>query len=140
MNNIMGALTSNATKNEVVKSRKEISLNKDASEDYELVRDKLKTLLENGSTSVEDMIEFARESEHPRAWEVLATMLKTTGDLASQLIELQKNRHELSNLNNEETSHKGGTTNNNVFIGTTADLLNNIMKQEKCIDVEADEI
>ena len=47
--------------------------------DYEYSRDTYYELLEKGKTSLETMMEVARESEHPRAFEVLSNMLATLG-------------------------------------------------------------
>ena len=73
------------------------------------------------------MMQVAAEAEHPRAFEVLAGMFKTSADMTTQLIDLQKKRHELDKLNNEPT--QSGVTNNNLFVGSTAELQKMLSKR-----------
>ena len=87
--------------------------------DYEYSRDTYYELLEKGKQSLELMIEVARESEHPRAFEVLSGMMKNMADINDKLMDLNKKEKELQK---PETKQVGNTTNNNVFLGSTADL------------------
>jgi hypothetical protein len=50
--------------------------------------------------------------------------------MTTQLIELQKKRHELDKLNNEPTQSTG-VTNNNLFVGSTAELQKMLTKKAK---------
>ena len=66
---------------------------------------------------------LASETEHPRAFEVLAGMFKTTTDMMDQLITLQKKRKELTQSEEQKASaSSGGTTNNAIFVGSTTEL------------------
>ena len=110
---------------EVKKKADKIDLNCDAEKDYEESRDLLKRLIVRSEKALDHLLLLTHESEHPRAYEVLSGLIKTTGDLADQLIGLQKKRHELDYLNNPEKKQQsviGGTTNNNLFVGSTTDL------------------
>ena len=44
-------------------------------DDYEYSRETYYDLIEKGKDALEDMINVARESEHPRAFEVLSGMI-----------------------------------------------------------------
>ena len=114
------ALAKNAVSTKPV-LKDDIKLNNDAEEDYKIARDNLKNLLNKSDEAMDYMMQVAAESEHPRSFEVLAVMFKTSADMTAQLIDLQKKRHELDKLNNEPTQ-SGGVTNNNLFVGSTADL------------------
>jgi DNA-binding PadR family transcriptional regulator len=88
--------------------------------DYEYSRDTYYEILEKGKESMELMIEVARESEHPRAFEVLSGMMKNMADINDKLMDLNKKNRDI----NEEPKQAqvGTTTNNNLFIGSTTDL------------------
>jgi|TARA_Y100000992_G_scaffold278186_1_gene223555 hypothetical protein len=121
------ALVANAK--QVVPIQKEVNLTTDAEEDYKIARDNLKSLLNKSDEALDHMMQVASEAEHPRAFEVLAGMFKTSADMTSQLIDLQKKRHELDKLNNEPTEQSGGVTNNNLFVGSTAELQKMLAKK-----------
>jgi len=95
--------------------------NENYDNDYEYSRRVLYDLIEKGTDALESMIEVARESEHPRAFEVLSGLIKNTADVNDKLLDLNK-KHKDINAKNVPASVEGGTTNNNVFIGSTADL------------------
>lgn len=102
-------------------------------EDYELSRDTYMELIENGKRSLDLMMEVARESEHPRAFEVLSGMIKNVADVTDKLMELNKRVKDV----NEE---KGGNspksiTQNNVFLGSTTEL-QKFLKNEKLVQDE----
>jgi len=99
----------------------DLNLTIDAEEDYKAAREHLKSLLDKSDEAMDHMMQVAAEAEHPRAFEVLATMFKTSADMTSQLIDLQKKRHELDKLNNEPTG-PNNVTQNNLFVGSTAEL------------------
>ena len=107
--------------------KKEVNLTTDAEEDYNIARDNLKKLLDKSDEALDHMMQVAAEAEHPRAFEVLAGMFKTSADMTTQLIDLQKKRHELDKLNNEPT--QSGVTNNNLFVGSTTELQKMLTKR-----------
>ena len=53
---------------------------KDRDNDFEFTRETLYDLINKGRDGVEEMIEVAKQSEHPRAYEVLAKLIKDTAD------------------------------------------------------------
>jgi len=77
------------------------------------------------------MIEVARESEHPRAFEVLSNMMKQISEINDKLMDLNKKDKELSKPQQEEIKRM---TQNNIFLGSTSEL-QKFLKQEKEIDV-----
>ena len=94
--------------------------NPNLANDYEYSRRVLYDLIEKGTDALESMIEVARESEHPRAFEVLSGLIKNTADVNDKLLDLNKKHKD---INAKETLPAiEGTTNNNVFIGSTSDL------------------
>ena len=107
---------------------------KDIKDDYELARSTYKDLINTGMRSLDVLSELARESEHPRAFEVLSRAIKDVADTTDKLMELQKNKKAL-NKEEEEAEKKRLVTNNNLFVGSTADLQKMILDKD-FIDAE----
>lgn len=110
---------------------KELLSKEDIIDDYRFSRDTYKELISTGMGSLDSLAEIARESEHPRAFEVLAKSIKDIGDVTDKLMSLQKNKQDLVDKKEE----KSKVTNNNMFIGSTTDLQRMLLKtKEKVID------
>ena len=92
---------------------------KNVDNDYKYSRDTYYELVEKGKQSLELMIEVARESEHPRAFEVLSGMIKNISDVNDLLKDLNIKKKDLDRK--EEIKNIANTT-NNLFVGSTAEL------------------
>lgn len=110
-------------------------IDKDIKDDYDFSRAVYKDLIKTGTSSLDVLAELARESEHPRAFEVLSQTIKHIGDTTEKLMGLQKQKKELT----KEDEEANRVTNNNVFIGSTTDLQRMLLKQDngKIIDATA---
>jgi len=109
---------------------------KNAKDDFEYSRQTYYELVEKGKESLELMIEVARESEHPRAFEVLSNMIKSISDVNDKLVDMQKKKRDLLLTDtNKDSNNK--LTQNNIFVGSTSDLQKMLQKQveETSIDV-----
>lgn len=104
---------------------------KDTQEDYNLVRETLRKIISKSDGVLDDMIGLASEAEHPRAYEVLGGLMKSTAEVASQLMDLQKARQALEERNSAGSSMGHETINNNLFVGSTEDLQRFIAAQKK---------
>lgn len=91
-----------------------------ASNDIELARVTYHGLLSKGAEALDDMMDVARATEHPRAYEVLSTMMKTLADINGNLVDLHKKKKDITEK--EKPAQIAGQTTNNLFIGSTADL------------------
>jgi hypothetical protein len=98
----------------------ETSKNIDQEDDYQLARSTLRNLIYKSENTLDDMIELAKNSEHPRTYEVAGQLIKTVSDVAKDLIELQKKVKDLKD--GDSVSAKNVTNNNVVFAGSTAEL------------------
>lgn len=98
-----------------------------ASDDFEYARRVKHDLLAKGSEALEDMMEVARSTEHPRAYEVLSNMMKNVGDVSDSLLDLHKKKKDYKKKDDQPALP--GTTNNNVFVGSTADLQRMLKKE-----------
>jgi hypothetical protein len=83
------------------------------------------------------MIDVARQSDHPRAYEVTGQLIKTVAETAKDLLALQKARKDLRDPE-EAKPQQIGTQNNIVFAGSTNELLKALRsKNENIIDATA---
>jgi hypothetical protein len=96
--------------------------------DADYARSNLYGLIEKGNETIENISDIARESMHPRAFEVLGQLIKTQSDNLDKLLKLQKDKKEL--LKSEE---QAAPTNVNVdkaiFVGSTAELLRQLKNE-----------
>ena len=104
--------------------------------DYERVRRDLFDLAGQGDEAIELMLELARESEHPRAFEVLGQLIKQNAEIGEKILKLHKTKKEVDKVE-ADVPALAGTTNNNVFIGSTAEL-QKMLRDEAVIEVEPD--
>jgi len=103
---------------------------KDIQTDYEYARSNLYQVIEKGSYALDSLLELAKASEHPRAFEVVGQLTKTLVDANKDLLAIQKQVKELKKEEEQNETAKGGTVNNNLFVGSTADLLKMIDNKE----------
>ena len=89
--------------------------------DYEYTRETLYDLIEKGREGIEEMIEVARQSEHPRAYEVLAGLIKDTANTSEKLMDLHRKIKSLDQMMLPPPTDNTNTT-NNLFIGSTTEL------------------
>ena len=108
-------------------------------DDFDQARQALKSMLLKGQDVVNDMANIAKQSDHPRAFEVTGLLIKTVTETAKDLLALQKQKRELSTpLPGAEAPKQIGTQNNIVFSGSTTDLLKMLKnKSENVIDAES---
>ena len=85
--------------------------------DYRYARENLYGLVERGQDAIEGILQLSKETEHPRAYEVAGQLIKTVGETAEKLIDLQQ---KLKKLEDEE--QKVGTQHNHLYVGSTSEL------------------
>ena len=122
-------ITASLEKNLPAKPVNRPIVDKDIKDDYEFSRKTYKDLINTGVRSLDTLAELARESEHPRAFEVLSKSIKDIGDTTEKLMKLQKDKDDL-NKNKKEDNEKKQITNNNVFVGSTSDLQRMLQKDD----------
>ena len=127
LNDAFGSEPSELQKHvEATKSLKK-SETEEVKQDYETSRAQLHSLVMKGQEAVDGILDVARASDHPRAYEVAGQLIKHVADTTDKLIDLQGKMKEL------DKEEKKGPTNvtNAMFVGSTADLqkmLKNINK------------
>lgn len=105
--------------------------------DFERVRRDLFDLSTQGEEAIELMMELARESEHPRAFEVLGQLIKQNAEIGEKVLKLHKSKKEQDKTDEPAALAQQAATNNNVFIGSTAEL-QKMLRDEKVIETEPD--
>ena len=104
--------------------------NDDTKDDYNLSRKTFRDLITKGNGAIEELTDLAKESESPRAYEVLATLMKTVSDATKDLYDLQKKTKELKKMDGVEKPADNIIVEKAVFVGTTAELLKQIKEKK----------
>ena len=86
--------------------------------DYKYARENLYGLVERGQDAIEGILQLSKETEHHRAYEVAGQLIKTVGETAEKLIDLQS---KLKKLEGEE-QQKIGQQHNHLYVGSTSEL------------------
>jgi len=100
----------------------------DTQTDYDLSRQTIRNLVRKGEEALDELLFVAKQSESPRAYEVVAGMIKNISEVTKELIDLQKKMKELNEDNPKSSS--GVNVQNAVFVGSTAEL-QKLLRQNK---------
>ena len=105
---------------EVISSSSQLLKNdgSDIEKDYEYQRENFYNLVEKGSAAIDGILELAKESEHPRTYEVAGNLIKQVAEVTEKLGDLQEKMRRLKEVPN--TAPKSVT--NALFVGSTAEL------------------
>lgn len=97
-----------------------------ANPDADYSRSNYYNLIERGNEALDGILEVAKESQHPRAYEVAANMIKNLSDVTEKLMILQKQQKELQPKDAAPTNINVDKA---VFVGSTADLLKKLKNE-----------
>ena len=111
------------------------AVNNDIDNDYQYARENLYNVIERGSDALNTLVELANQSESPRAFEVVGTLIKTLTDANKDLLEIQK---KVKSLKQETTSGPKNVT-NALFVGNTAELQQLIKDTSKNVRIQSDD-
>ena len=100
----------------------------DIEKDYQYARGQLYNILDKMQETLDGAMEVAQESQHPRAFEVAFNGARHAADVVEKLTDLQKKTKDLES--EEVKSVQQNNTQNNVFLGSTEDLMK-MLKQQK---------
>ena len=89
----------------------------DSETDFQYARENLYNLIERGQDGLEEMLEIAKNSEHPRAMEVFGQLIGKLTETNKELLNLHKTKKDIS----QDTSGPKNVS-NNLFVGSTAEL------------------
>tara|TARA_R110000868_G_scaffold313319_1_gene574319 strand:+ start:719 stop:1153 length:435 start_codon:yes stop_codon:yes gene_type:complete len=141
MNSIMDNLTKALEMNPlVVEEQKEEQLpavveeTNDAEQDFELARKNLQELAKKGNKALDELIMLAKNSEHPRAYEVVATLIKTLADTNKDLLDTRKKKIDIDKSRGVSPNNDAKTVNNNLFVGSTTELQKFLKERAKSLE------
>ena len=97
-------------------------------DDAEYARQNLRNLIQKGNDAADHIVEIAKQSEHPRAFEVAAGLLKNLADMNKDLLEIQKRKQDLNQkiINNTQNLNIDKA----VFIGSTSELIKQLRNEK----------
>ena len=90
----------------------------DIERDYEYQRENFYNLVEKGSAAIDGILELAKESEHPRTYEVAGNLIKQVAEVTEKLGDLQEKMRKLKEVPNDAPKN----VTNALFIGSTKEL------------------
>ena len=90
----------------------------DIEKDYEYQRENFYNLVEKGSSAIDGILELAKESEHPRTYEVAGNLIKQVAEVTEKLGDLQEKMRRLKEVPNNAPK----SVTNALFVGSTKEL------------------
>ena len=101
----------------IIPNTVEVSEN-DIEDDYKYQRDNFYNLVEKGSAAIDGILELAKESEHPRTYEVAGQLIKNVAEVTEKLGDLQEKMRRLKEVPNNAPKN----VTNALFVGSTMEL------------------
>ena len=92
--------------------------NDDIENDYKYQRENFYNLVERGTDAIDGILEIAKESEHPRTYEVAGNLIKQVAEVTEKLGELQEKMKRLKEVPNNAPK----SVTNALYVGSTAEL------------------
>jgi len=119
----------NVDSTEIVESSNELPSTQkpEIQQDYEVTRAQLHMLVMKGQEAVDGILDVAKSSDHPRAYEVAGQLIKNVADVADKLIDLQKKMKDID----EKPRSSPTTVNNTMFVGSTSELAKLLKQNSK---------
>ena len=90
----------------------------DVDADYEYQRENFYNLIEKGQNAIEGILNVAKESDHPRGYEVAGNLIKQVSEVTEKLGDLQEKMKRLKEVPNSAPKN----VTNALFVGSTAEL------------------
>ena len=100
-----------------------------AKKDFETARANIHEIIEDGKEAMFKLAEIASSSQHPRAFEVYAKLMDSLVAANQKLLDMQSKIREID-AKNSATNQGAKTINNNLFVGSTAEL-QKVLKEMK---------
>lgn len=104
--------------------------------DYQYIRTNLYTITERSIDALNNLVQIADQSQHPRAYEVVALLVNTIASAQKDLLGIHTSRAKIDALKAKTGSKGPEVVNNNLFVGNTAQLDEIIKRMNKKQDDE----
>lgn len=112
--------------------------NEEIDKDIAFARDNMINLIAQSDEAIAELLVIAKQSQHPRAFEVVANLLKTSADLNNDFVALHKKKQELQPKDQKTTTPRvPGSVQNNLFVGSTAELQRMLIDMNKKNDEQS---
>tara|TARA_B100001057_G_scaffold159324_1_gene159924 strand:- start:104 stop:514 length:411 start_codon:yes stop_codon:yes gene_type:complete len=119
LDNTLGITDNVEKKLEVVSPKpKTVIKTNNEGNDFEYQRQNFYSLVEKGQDAIEGILDLARESEHPRTYEVAGQLIKNVAEVTEKLGDLHLKMQKLKEL--PDRGPKNVT--NALFVGSTTEL------------------
>ena len=116
------------SKNEtVVYKTPEVNGDDETDIDFQYARENIYNVIERGSDAMDGLLEVARETEHPRAYEVVGQLVDKLTNANKELMGLHKTKKSMS----DEVVRSPQNVTNALFVGSTADLQKMLKQKSK---------
>ena len=90
----------------------------DVDTDYKYQRENFYNLIERGQDAIDGILDVAKNSDHPRAFEVAGNLISQVADVTEKLGKLQSAMKRLKEVPNNAPKN----VTNALFVGSTAEL------------------
>lgn len=105
----------------IIQNKESNTMESDLDDDYNAARKNLKELVSKGNVAIEQLMAIATDTEHPRAFEVVATLIKNTAEANEKLLMIQRETRNMKGLNNKSAS-SSVNVDKAIFVGSTSEL------------------
>ena len=106
-----------------ISPNKEIEVSQE-NEEIEFAKENIKTLISTGAGALEELCNLASMAEHPKHYEVISGLLKNLTEMNKSLVDIEEKKR-------KDIPEKAQVVNNeNVYIGTTKDILERMLKEK----------
>jgi hypothetical protein len=99
---------------------------KELESDFQDAREILKKTADYSEQAIQGILHIAKNSDSARAYEVVGQLIKTLQDNAQGILEVQEKKAKVSAIKKIPVGNS--VTNNNLFVGSTKDLLRALNK------------
>jgi hypothetical protein len=107
--------------NKIVVSKSQAGLT-DLDLDYTEIRSNLKDIIKRGAEAIDGILTVASETQQPRAYEVVATLIKSVSDANKDLLTMHRQMQDLKSSTGNQSQSATSITNNSIFVGSTSEL------------------
>ena len=105
----------------------------DLKTDYQYIRTNLYSITERSIEALNNLVQIADQSQHPRAYEVVALLVNTIANAQKDLMTIHREKAKIEGIVNKNSPE---VINNNLFVGNTAQLDEIIKNMSKDVDNE----
>ena len=93
-------------------------IEEDLTDAYQQSKENLQGILDQGKEAMEEILNIAKAGQHPRAFEVYATLLKNMTEANDRLLKIQKEMRDMDGKNKQAST----TIDKAIFVGSTSEL------------------